>query len=60
MTNIKQPHIALIDGYGFYSCLAFMPPLKSPEGVIVGALFGYSSMIFKLRQTILATIWSLC
>jgi DNA polymerase-1 len=48
--------IVLIDGYSFvFRAYHSMPPLSNPEGVIVGALYGYSNMVFKVRESLQAS-----
>ena len=45
--------LVLVDGYSFlFRAYHSMPPLTNPEGLVVGALYGYSNMLFKIRETL--------
>ena len=49
----KEKRLVLIDGYGFlFRAYHSMPPLKNPAGLVVGALYGYSNMILKIRESL--------
>jgi DNA polymerase I len=45
----KDQHLVLIDGYGFiFRAFHALPPLKRGDGVDVGAIFGFTSMLIKV------------
>ena len=45
------PHLTLIDGSGFiFRAYHRLPPLTDPEGTPVGALFGFTNMMWSLIE----------
>ncbi|PZU46896.1 MAG: DNA polymerase I [Sphingomonas sp.] len=47
----KPPHLTLIDGSGFiFRAYHRLPPLTDPEGTPVGAVFGFTSMLWNLIE----------
>jgi DNA polymerase-1 len=45
------PHLTLIDGSGFiFRAYHRLPPLTDPEGTPVGAVFGFTSMLWQLIE----------
>ncbi|MFQ3665755.1 MAG: DNA polymerase I [Sphingomonadaceae bacterium] len=47
----KPPHLTLIDGSGFiFRAYHRLPPLTDPEGTPVGAVFGFTSMLWQLIE----------
>ena len=50
MTN--PPHLTLVDGSGFiFRAYHRLPPLTDPEGTPVGALFGFTTMMWNLIES---------
>jgi DNA polymerase-1 len=49
--NAPPPHLTLIDGSGFiFRAYHRLPPLTDPEGTPVGALFGFTTMVWNLIE----------
>jgi len=50
---MKDPTIVIVDGYSFvFRAYHAMPPLTRPEdGLAVGAVYGFTSMLMKLLST---------
>ena len=57
----SDKHLVIIDGYGFvFRAFHSMPPLTRPDGLEVGAVYGFTSMsmrvITELKATHLAVV----
>ncbi len=53
MPDTEPNHLYIVDGYGFvFRAYHVMPPLTNPEGTPVGAVYGFTNMILKLRRQI--------
>ena len=47
----KQKHLYLVDGSGFiFRAYHRLPPLSNPDGVNVGAVYGFTAMLWKLIE----------
>jgi DNA polymerase-1 len=51
MSAARKPRLVLIDGSGYiFRAFFALPPLTAPDGTPVGAVFGFSNMLWKLIQ----------
>lgn len=51
--NISTKKFFIIDGYSYlFRAYHSMPPLTNPEGTPVGAIYGFTNMLSKLRNRI--------
>jgi DNA polymerase-1 len=47
----QQKHLYLVDGSGFiFRAYHRLPPLSNPQGVPVGAVYGFTAMLWKLIE----------
>ena len=47
----RPPHLTLVDGSGFiFRAYHRLPPLTDPEGTPVGAVFGFTAMLWNLIE----------
>ncbi|WP_066557785.1 DNA polymerase I [Croceicoccus bisphenolivorans] len=50
-TAPRKPHLYLVDGSAYiFRAYHRLPPLTDPEGTPVGAVYGYTTMLWKLAQ----------
>ena len=46
-----KPRLILVDGSGYiFRAYHGLPPLKRADGVVVGAVYGFTTMLMKLRE----------
>lgn len=51
-TTQEKPRLILVDGSGYiFRAYHALPPLTRPDGVAVGAVYGFTTMLLKLRET---------
>ncbi|MEQ7874006.1 DNA polymerase I [Sphingomonas sp. ASV193] len=49
----KQPHLYLVDGSSYiFRAFHVLPPLTNRQGLNVGAVYGYTSMLWKLADSL--------
>ncbi|WP_126172130.1 DNA polymerase I [Altericroceibacterium xinjiangense] len=49
--NTPKPHLYLVDGSAYiFRAYHRLPPLSNPEGTPVGAVYGYTTMLWKLAS----------
>lgn len=47
----RQPHLVLVDGSGYiFRAYHGLPPLTRSDGTPVGAVYGFTTMLLKLRE----------
>ena len=51
MTQTSTPHLVLVDGSGFiFRAFHALPPMTSPAGVPVNAVYGFTNMLSRLLR----------
>jgi DNA polymerase-1 len=49
--HTHTPRLILVDGSGYiFRAYHGLPPLTRPDGVVVGAVYGFTTMLLKLRE----------
>ena len=57
MSKPERTRLVLIDGSGYiFRAFFALPPLTDPNGVPVGAVYGFCNMLFRLVQDMPGTI----
>lgn len=57
--NVPPKTLCLIDGSGFiFRAFYALPPLTRPDGIPVGAVFGFTSMLMNLIETHQHDLWA--
>ena len=51
MTQSDTPHLVLVDGSGFiFRAFHALPPMTSPDGVPVNAVYGFTNMLARMLR----------
>ncbi|MFT9398453.1 DNA polymerase I [Acetobacter sp.] len=51
MTHSDAPHLVLVDGSGFiFRAFHALPPMTSPDGVPVNAVYGFTNMLARMLR----------
>ena len=58
MLSMPSPHLYLVDGSSYiFRAFHRLPPLTNKHGLNVGAVYGYTTMLWKLAEDLGKSEW---